>query len=298
MSGVVVSSYPAYAAAPELADAVVAGLAASPLVAGLEVPWTQGRVVVPDATPAHLGLVVTAIPHTMATMAAEPTVGLASTDAAGRARAVAMLADVRDQVAEAARRNPIWAVEIHSAPREGHAAEAFATSLAEVAGWDWSGATLVVEHCDAHQDRFAMEKGFLSFADELAVVGAVNAATEVRMGINWARSVIESHDPATALAHVREAASAGLLGATFFSSVSPLATDFGPAWIDAHLPMQGAVGAPEGTLLTPAMMGACVAAARGQGLLGVKVGTMPHSLGPQERVARLLSAAAVLVTQG
>ncbi len=287
-----VGAYPTYAAAPALADAIIAGLAESDRIGGLELPW-HGSVAVP-AGPSHWRHVVTLIPGTMARLADDPSYGLASPDPDGRRRALADLAHVRDEVAAAA--PAIRAVEVHSAPRGTASADACHASLTEAAGWDWSGAELVIEHCDAWRVADTVQKGFLPYDAELAVARTITAATPVRVGLNWARSVIETGDPATPEQQLAAAAPDGMLGALMFSPVSDRATAFGPAWLDAHLAPAGSTGAEPGTLLTVDHMRRCVQAAGPSydGVLGFKVGLTPDSLTAAERVRRLLEIVAML----
>lgn len=287
VTGLIVSSYPVYAQSPDRADAVVTALTGHPDVVGLEVPWTQGKVMVPDATPDGTKLVITAIPHTMATMAADPQCGLASPDAGGRQRALAQWRDLRARVAALVDRFDVAGVEVHSAPR-GADRESFLASVAELASWDWCGAPLIIEHCDAAQPNFPVEKGFLDFRDELEIATRP-WPTPVRLGVNWARSVLETRRADTALEHVRLARDVDALGAVFFSSVSPVETEFGYPWIDAHLPMQGVLGAPAGTLLDDEAIRDCLVAADGQGLLGVKVG-VAGGVSERDSISRVLSA--------
>lgn len=286
-----VGAYPTYGApdTPE-AVAVVEGLAESPLVAGLEVPYLDGVALPTARVPADWHHVVTLIPATMAELAAHATYGLASPEAEGRAAALAFVRSVREVVA---RRRDIRAVEVHSAPTERASATAFAETLAEVASWDWNGVEIVVEHCDAWTTAHAVQKGFLSHEDELsAIASAQGLGTQVRAGVNWARSVIESRQAATALEHVRAAAADDLLGAVFFSSVADRTSPLGGPWADVHLAPAGTVDAPEGSLLTPQLMAATLAAVSPfNGIVGVKVGLVPADLSAVERVARLLAIA-------
>jgi hypothetical protein len=92
----------------------------------------------------------------------------------------------------AARYAAVVAVELHSAPTRGPAGvsssvASFRVSLGELSGWDWHGAALVVEHCDAWNADHAPAKGFLSLQDELAAIEGM----PVGISINWARSVRE-----------------------------------------------------------------------------------------------------------
>src|SRR5450756_1748773 len=81
---------------------------------------------------------------------------------------------------------------------------------------------------------------------------AATAAAGTRLGItiNWARSAIEGRSPDTAVRHIESARTAGVLSGVMFSGCSPVATDFGYPWIDAHLPAREVEGAPNSSLLT------------------------------------------------
>ncbi len=266
-------------------------LGASGLYGGLELPYhSAGGVEWPDGAPRDWRAVITAIPGTMNRMSADPVFGLASEDAEGRARAINFAAGIRDYVEAVAAAGPLpVAVELHSAPRAGGRVDALAESLALLAAWDWSGAKLVVEHCDARRPSWAPEKGFLELEDEIAAVAGVEAATGTPVGItiNWARSAIEGRSADRATRHIESARAAGVLSGVMFSSCSPVATDFGYPWIDAHLPSREVEGSPGSSLLTADRIRESVAAAGSLDYLGLKIGLGPTPLGIQDRVARL-----------
>jgi hypothetical protein len=291
---VTVGAYPTYGppTSPSAA-AVVDLLAASPLVAGLEVPYACGQFLVPSARmPGTWRHVVTLMPATMDGAATDPTWGPASGSAAGRAAALALYRSVRDVVS---RRHDVVAVELQTAPTRTGSAAVFADVLAEVASWDWNGVEIVVEHCDAWTTAHPVEKGFLSQAAELEAIAALSAQTRVTAGVNWARSVIETRDVATGAEHVRAAASRGLLGAVMFSSVSDTATELGAAWRDVHLAPVGTEGAPAGSLLTPEHAAETRRAAGPyDGILGLKVNLGPTVVSPELQASRLLAIAALV----
>lgn len=176
----------AYATAPSLNgwdEAAEAeyydGLKRLPEVRGLEVPFSDVLHVHDEAWLLdHLApawdIVLTLIPGTMARVARNPQHGLASASEAGRAEAVlfcrSALETVKRLNARAARARVV-AVELHSAPRrtsandQNSSRDAFAQSLAEVASWNWEGARLCVEHCDAWRADHAPFKGFLELEE-------------------------------------------------------------------------------------------------------------------------------------
>ncbi len=291
-----VGAYPSYGAPTSLLAApVVEGLAGSSRVRGLELPFLEGDVYLPPAArvPGEWCHVVTMIPATMAAAESDEAYGLASRDATGREAALELLRSVRDVVV---RRSDVLAVEVQSAPRRTGSAAIFMDSLSEVAGWDWDGVELVVEHCDAWTTSHPVEKGYLSFADELAAVAAVQgSATRVTAGVNWARSVIESRDVRTGAEHVAAAARQGLLGAVMFSSVGDRTSELGGPWRDVHLAPAGIAGAPEGSLLTAGLIEETARAAGPyEGIMGLKINLGPAVVDPEIIVTRLLAIAALI----
>ena len=237
------------------------------------------------------------MPATMAAIGRQPTFGLASVDPAGRLAAVELARVALAAVArlnKAAGRAAVAAVEIQSGPTTTGAASsvgAFVESLAALAAWDWHGAVLVVEHCDAVLPgaAHAPAKGFLRFEDEVAAVQQANAAAgrEVfGLAINWARSVLESRDVATPVAQC--AAAGPLLRGLVFSGCSgaPPEPGYGGPWADAHLPHDAAAA---GSLLTRGAVADTLAAAKAGGarlkFLGAKITLAPAEKGVEARVA-------------
>lgn len=283
--GQIVGAYPVYGALPDPRP-VVAALAASPLVGGLEIPFLNGRIEVPPGARHDWGYVVTLIPQTMARVGAGPRFGLASPDPDGRAAAIDVVRALHREVATG--RERVLAVELHSAPTRSASAGAFLESLTEVAGWDWGPTQVVVEHCDAWTDAHPVEKGFLPFADELDVADAAG----VGICVNWARSVIESRSPEDGWSQVVAAAGRGLLRGLILSSVADRPTILGPAWADLHLAPSGTRLAPAGSLLDPAGIARCIGAA-GAAWVGFKINAAAHT-SPQDRIAGLLEVAQLI----
>jgi hypothetical protein len=279
----------AYPAAPADPSEFLDHLAQSDLIGGLELPFIDDeRRWSLDRLPAHWVHVVTAVPATAMRARAEAGFGLASTDEDGRREALAVTLAVRDTVArvtQRAGRALVMAVELHSPPFGAGSADQFARSLEEAAGWDWSGARLVVEHCDAPVAAHPPEKGYLPLADELAAVRAVGA--DIGVVINWGRSVIEARQPAGAVAHVALAREAGLLAGVMFSGVAARPIGEIPAWADAHLaPTPG----HPASLLTSSHVAECVRAAGEVDYLGVKVGARPGDADAATRAAGVVEA--------
>lgn len=282
----------AYAALPTDTverDAFYRLLADQDWIDGLEIPYPGGIATDPEVVSSRLAPswrsnTITAIPGTMQRLQIDATFGLASPEADGRAAALRFAADIRDRVArlaELAGAPVIRHVQLHSAPTAAANAEALADSLAELTAWDWSGAGIVIEHCDSHIPGQRPEKGFLALADEIDVA----ARCGVGIHINWGRSCLEHRDADAPLRDIVAAGEAGVLRGVLFSGASGQASAYGPAWADGHLP-----AAPDEptSLMGAGQIAACAAAALAGGAdyLGAKV-CVPPSSTPQERVGWL-----------
>lgn len=241
--------------------------------------------------------VFTCVPGTMGNMGKNPDFGIASDDEAGRKSALEFLGKARDAVEKLnkhAGRQAVQAVEIQTAPNQSKAKSSAASlqkSLEELAGWDWQGARLVIEHCDANVEGHTPAKGFLPLSDEIKAIKAVNEAQNADLGIviNWGRSVIETRSEDGAVDHIQQAKDAGLLAGVMFSGVSAEETAYG-TWADTHMPAApaegGKIGA-EGSLMSEAQIHKCVKAADAKSLpvLGVKIGIRPKDESVENRVA-------------
>jgi len=224
--------------------------------------------------------VLTCIGGTMGNIGACATFGLASTDEAGRQKAIEFAKVAQAAVGRwngrAANCGKVVAVEIHSGPNvtkpgASSSAEAFAASLKELMAWDWQGAQLMVEHCDAPAAHPA-SKGFLTIENELDAIKAANAAlpkaTPVGAAINWARSTLETRDVATPCKHIQAVVDAKVPLGLMFSGCTPDPdSNYGP-WKDCHMPHAPAEGvefAVETSLMTaPLIKEASQLAAKGQ----------------------------------
>lgn len=305
----VVGAYAAQPADEAGRRAFVAQVLSLPGCDGLEIPYAsasyaQDRTWLWDSLPPGGAHVLTLVAASMEALGRDEEWGPASGSPSGRRAALDLFARARDQVAESVGRGQrIVAVQVQSAPRPvsatGSSAEALLETLGTAASWDWCGAALVIEHCDAHRAGQPYDKGFLSLEDEIDVVRQVRASapgTAVGLTINWGRSAIEARSAAGVDAHVRAARGAGVLSGLMFSGTVGAAGAFGPAWSDSHAPLYDddpLVGEPT-SLLTDQWVRSAQDAA-GDGLLydGVKIGVRPRDMPFDQRlgfVRRLLAA--------
>lgn len=269
------------------AAALYAALADLGWVDGIELPFREAL----DAPEPWLAeqlsgrftqCVITAIPGTMGRAGADPAFGLASPDDGGRSQALAhtrTLLEAVDRLHEAAGQRVVTRVELHSAPHYQASAEAFHASLSELAeDFASRGLGMIVEHCDAEGGVGPSEKAFLPLSQEITAC----RDTPALITVNWGRSVIETHDPATPEHHVRELIEAGLLGGVMISGAGPEKTQWAWAWADAHLPL--AEHEPT-SWLTPERVAATMQAAGGsQAYEGLKINT-PATASLEEKLA-------------
>jgi hypothetical protein len=242
-------------------DQIIAGYISAPLDATAATGYYEKLVTVPDATglelswagaetgaglydliPDDWSVTLNLIGATMLACQRDAAFGLASPDPAGRAAAIRMVRDTCDAIHAAndrLGRRAVVAVELQSAPGFGQRefvaqAEAFGRSLEDLAGMDWDGSALLVEHCDAFIAGQTPVKGFLTLEEELDVLTPLDGA--VGLSLNWGRSVIEGRRVERAAQHAEMAASSGRLRAYTFSGAAGAATAYGAAWADAHHP--------------------------------------------------------------
>lgn len=195
--------------------------------------------------------VVTAVPALAVRTRAQPGFGLASPDARGRRDAIEAVAAVRDQVVRWREHDrEVIAVALSSGvPGPRAAASRLAESLREVRSWDWGGALVVLEHCDAVGGRGTPDKGYARLEDELTALARSDgdAAAESGLVVNWGRSAIELRDPHGSERHAILAGDR-LVG-YMLSGVAGEDGDYGRAWTDAHPPVRETLD-PSVSLLT------------------------------------------------
>ncbi|MCI1915134.1 MAG: DUF4862 family protein [Bifidobacteriaceae bacterium] len=275
-------------------------------VAGLEMPWFQTDFL-PDEEGAIELLkergrhVITLVAGTMAKASASGgTYGLASDSAEGRKAALRDMRHVRDVVAEVtgSGNGRVIGVEIQSAPHPlmsafspqydptsavRFAAQCYADSVAEIASWDWSGARLLLEHCDSAFGK-SPQKGLLPLDDEIEIARSqVVSPTNVSVAINWGRSALEGHRAGLATEQIESAERAGVLGSVFLSGTADHETVYGPAWADTHTPfvIPGVADDPDSPVITtlldsPRLRASLAACERAGAILGLKVQSPPE----------------------
>ena len=281
---------------PEAEAELFDGLRAMERVAGLEHPfygtihkWDERWFV--ERVDPRWRVLLTCIPGTMDRLQEDPRFGLASDDLASRRKALAFIRAARDSAAalnDRLKRPAVAGVAVHSAPRRGtpgvsSSSASFAESLAELSSWDWMGARLLVEHCDALVPEHSPDKGFLSLDDELRAVDA--AAPQARLLINWGRSAVEARGASGPVEHLTRAR--GRLGGLMFSGCTEDHPLYG-RWRDGHAPFAPAFGAEAGepaSLMTAQAVKDCLAAAGGvPEFFGLKIKPLPAELSVARRL--------------
>ena len=223
-----------------------------PSIRGLELPfWGDGlhpfddRWLLENIDPSWEN-VLTCVPGTMKSLESDPNFGLASKSEKSRKDALTLykkaLLAVR-KLNNHLGKEAVLAVHITSSPSNTMnnvtgSVDRFLESLLEIASWDWCGAKIVMEHCDAYSERFKPQKGFLPLDDEIDSVSRANEKTNTNMGItiNWARSVIEKRNVLGAVEHISEVARSGMLSGIMFSGVTDIKDHKYGQWEDTHMP--------------------------------------------------------------
>jgi len=269
-------------------------------IGALEIPWL-GSIHPHDDSwllenfPRSLSAVITDIPFVMSRVSKAPTYGLASGDKDGRKSALFDFRKINDALkkfSDAHQRKVVSVVEIHTAPRQVGDVHALAKSLEEIAGWDWDGASLVIEHCDAWVEGQTPEKGFLALNEEIEALRL--SGVDIGVFINWGRSAIELRSAERVVEHIGMAKESGLLQGLIFSGASDREGIFGPAWIDAHHPLQRSerhiYGDPR-SLLTEEIARSAVEIAGDISWLGIKLSWLKSVEGSISQRREMISAA-------
>ncbi|KKO44814.1 UDP-N-acetylglucosamine pyrophosphorylase [Arsukibacterium ikkense] len=299
---------------PELETAFYNELKALPNIKGLEHPFLGSLHQHDDNwflanIDAKWDYVFTCIPGIMNALSQNPLFGIASADEAGRQAALDFMQQACVAIGKLNAhlgRQAVSAIMIQTAPARHKAAAskaALLASLQTLLSWDWQGAKIVIEHCDAYVASHAPSKGFLALTDELAVLQQLNATLpapqQLGMVINWGRSVFETRTVAGALEHIQATQAAGLLSGVMFSGVSDHASDYG-AWRDSHQPPRSSEtvthGEP-GSWMTEQAMHDCLAACTNPEallVLGAKIGIRPLDATIEQRIGTIRDTLAIL----
>lgn len=222
-------------------------LAELPYLDGFEIPF-YGKKLQDDRNSSLLRLrpnlknVLTSIPGTMEQLKLDPNFGLASSDKEGRNKALEFMKLACDMVAKINQESKsIIAVEIHSAPRiiahkKNSSRDCFLESLNLLSQWDWSGASLHIEHCDSLHPLYEPAKGFLCLEDEQWVARNIKISQKpIGMVINWARSVIEKRSLDSPEKHVSILKNSDQLTGLMFSGTARDDETYGN-FLDNHVP--------------------------------------------------------------
>jgi hypothetical protein len=287
--------------------AFVEGLKELRFVAGIELPhfattfdrWDEDFFF-RHADPAW-SFVATALQSLSGALRDNPAIGLSAADDQARRVAIESIAAMRTslrRVHDRLGRRAVRAVEIQSGSSGGRlngtaSAAHFADSLSEIGGWDWDGAELVVEHCDAALAGFPYQKGFLTLEEEIEGIAIANKRLDRPIGgsLNWGRSALEARSAEVVPRHTELLQSAGLLRGMSFSGCSGADTAFG-SWKDAHMPPArthlGAAFA-EQSILIEAEMQRFFAQTQATNLafIGLKIAIRPAEASVAERLALL-----------
>ena len=299
---------------PELETAFYNELKALPNIKGLEHPFLGNLHQYDDDwflanIHPRWQFVFTCIPGIMNALGQNPLFGLASDDPAGRQAALNFMQQACAAIGKLnahAGQQVVTAIQIQTAPARHKAASSKASlraSLETMLGWDWQGAQIVIEHCDAYVDSHLPSKGFLALSDELEILASVNATIpeqqQLGMVINWGRSVFETRTVDGALQHIQQAKAAGLLSGVMFSGVSDQESEYG-AWRDSHQPAQQSemvkLGEPGSWMSEAAIHECLVTCGKPERLLvlGAKIGIRPLDSTIKQRIAVIHETLAIL----
>lgn len=205
--------------------------------------------------------IFTSIPGVMAHLAKNPNFGIASTNEPGRQAALMFYQQARQAILKLNQhldRQAVSHIKIHTAPKittqTQSSIQALQKSLETMQSWDWNGAKLIIEHCDAYIVGQEAEKGFMLLEDEIAAIRQINNKLHSNIGIsiNWGRSAIETRSSTGPLQHIKQAYRSGLLKGIIFSGASGNEGPYGQ-WKDTHMPPEQAFNIPSyasGSLMT------------------------------------------------
>ncbi len=246
--------------------------------------------------------IFTSIPGVMANIASAPHFGIASTNEEGRQAALAFYQQANQAILKLnhyLNKQAVSFIKIHTAPRitttTSSSTDALQASLETMLSWDWDGAKLVIEHCDAFVPDQAVDKGFMTLADEISTVRAINKTlnSDIGISINWGRSAIESRSASGPIEHIKMAYQSKLLKGIIFSGASNVDGPYG-LWKDTHMPHEKALNVShyaKGSLLTIEQIVKSLQQCDMSHLdfLGAKISLRPNNASVTERVSYIES---------
>ena len=304
----VVGAYPASPAHsnwnPDVEREFFDSLAKDSRIDALELPWLGSLHPHDDAWliknfPEVFSAVITDIPFVMSRIGQTSTYGLASSDKEGREAAIYDVRKVNDALRkfnDSRQKKVVSVIEIHSAPRRIGDVHSLASAIEEIAHWNWDGASLVIEHCDAWVKGQQPEKGFLTIEQEIEAIRL--SGVDVGLFMNWGRSAIELRDADQVAEQITFARESGFLRGLIFSGASDQDGVFGSAWIDAHHPFRKSERHIYGdslSLLTESRAKSAIDAAGAISWLGIKLSWLKSVEGTiPQRTAMISSALDVI----
>jgi len=205
--------------------------------------------------------VFTSIPGVMGNLNKNPHFGIASTNEEGRLSAIAFYEQAQQAIVKLnsyLNKQAVSFIKIHTSPTitadTQSSIEALQNSLETMQSWDWHGAKLIIEHCDAYIEGQESQKGFMLLTDEIKAIKNVNKEhnCDIGISINWGRSAIETRSSEGPLKHIKQAYESNLLKGIIFSGASSLESPYGQ-WKDTHMPHEQAFDVPsyaKGSYLT------------------------------------------------
>jgi len=300
----VVGAYPASPAHsnwnPDIEREFFDSLSLDSRIGALELPWLGSLHPHDDAWlikhfPEDFSAVITDIPYVMSRIGQAVNYGLASIDKDGRKAAINDLRKINEAVQnlnDARQRQVVSVIEIHTAPRRTGDVHSLASSLEEIASWNWGGASLAIEHCDAWVEGQQPEKGFLTLNQEIEAIQL--SGVDIGLFINWGRSAIELRNADRVAEQISLARESGFLQGLIFSGASDQDGIFGPAWIDAHHPFRKSERHIYGdslSLLTESRAKSAIDAAGAISWLGIKLGWLKSVEGTIPQRTAMISSA-------
>ncbi|MBB1475780.1 DUF4862 family protein [Shewanella sp. SG41-3] len=309
----------AYAAAPstqqwdqELEASYYQGLKLQSNIIGLEHPFVGKLHPYDDEwflknIDENWQFIFTSIPGVMRQIAKNPHFGIASTNETGRQAALAFYQQAQQAIFKLnnhLKREAVSFLKIHTAPKitenTQSSIQALQTSLEAMQSWNWYGAKLVIEHCDAHIAGQEAEKGFMLLQDEMTAITHVNSKlnSDIGVSINWGRSAIETRNTDGPLQHTKQAYLSGLLKGIIFSGTSDIDGPYGQ-WKDTHMPPAQAVYIPsfaENSLLTMEQIEKTMQQCDYKQLkfIGGKISLSPNEANVDQRISYLKSITTLL----